>query len=1607
MSICEICPDNLPEGENIRNEVRDILRFKTTVISLITAAVLCLSLMFTQFGSAETAAATGVAPEVQAKMFSIQVPFVPNEGQINDDQVKFYAKTFAGTVFVTSDGITYDLPKGGDGGWVLQEEFAGGNSLAPSASSVPGAPVNYYLGKMEKHLASYQEITLGEVYDKINVNLRAYGNNVEKIFTVAPGGDPGNITLKVSGADKLTVNEQGELELATGLGTVKMTSPTAYQVIDGRRVDVTVAYAVNGDSYGFKVGEYNRAFPLVIDPLLASTYIGGGASDGNKAIALDAAGNVYVAGSSSSTYFFLDKNGNTLTGGYSQVLNGTASDAFVAKLDGDLSQFLAATYLGGGAPDAANAITLDGSGNVYVAGNTKSLNSFPSTLVPCQDGANNDIFVAKLDGDQLNRIDATCFGGSMVDFANAISLDATGHVFVAGYTQSDSFLDAAGQPLTVTGLQTSRSGSQDGLVVKFSDDLSQVLASTYLGGSEGSDNLLAMAIDDSGNVYVGGNINSSYNHAASALRTEYKGGSNADGIVFELNNDLNSLVASTFVGGIGGNTYVRSMTFDAAGNVVVTGETSDTSFPTTTGTTPAGPQDTHDAFVIKIKSNLTGDPVGDPAAMPLASTLFGGSGNEYSYAVDLDAGGNVYIAGRTFSGSLPGNTGDSYQQGLSGGSGNDAFVAKFVSNLSNPVSTYIGGAGSDYCYGVALNPAGNVYVAGQTGYNASVNFPTAVAPGQSRNAQETRGAGNDAYVAKLTGDLLSLAAAPPDSTAPIWPAGRLDESNVTDTGLTLTWSGAMDNTGVTGYRIYRDGSVIDNVYANSPTCDVTGLDAGTPYTFKVEASDAAGNWSTDGPSKTVTTTGTYADHTRPAWPADKSLTATDIAVTSLTLTWTPATDNVGVTDYKVFQNTVEIATVSSAVYTTVSGAVYYSYSVTNLAPGNPYNFKVEAVDAAGNVSIDGPSTDVTTTNPDTSPPFWPGEYSLGEATWNALSPTKMYLEWSPASDNVGVTGYHIYIKNPPNAADWSVLATVYGTTNCIITLPDTPGIGYPVSIRAFDAAGNLSAYAYPASLFPGESDGVYLIDAYLTAIAAGVPPVSINGPSIDDGANVPLKAMFKMYFKNNVVNNDGDNPVWPGNQQCFTLQTTAGGVSVPIKVVRIPDDPDGFNERNNIFVTPVNELAPNTQYKLTISPDLMPKNKKRSMSFERVVNFTTEAAASGTPAWPSGGTMTASNPTPSGVTLTWTPADSGAGVTSYIIIKNNSDIIRTVDGATTSCDITGLISGTTYTFQVQAFNSTNYWTSDGPSVAVTTTVDTAAPAWPADSTLTATGATSTGLTLTWSAATDDAAVTGYQIYKDGTLYTTVSGGTLTCNVTGLNPGTTYAFKVEAGDAAGHWTSDGPSVTAATPADTTAPVWPSGSALTVSNILDTALTLTWSAATDDAAVTGYQIYKDGTLYTTVSGSTLTCNVTGLTAGITYSFQVQAGDAAGHWTTDGPSAGATTAASGGSANYTVTPAVNSAYTIGETADGIDTMTAHSSGPINFIVDISPVTAHPGTEKAVFVHLRNNLQVGLSTAVADFDTVTAAQAAFNVQPGDVVKVYIVDDLNTAVDTNPVVLE
>ena len=354
-----------------------------------------------------------------------------------------------------------------------------------------------------------------------------------------------------------------------------------------------------------------------VGALLYSTFLGGNAVDVGKGIAVDATGNAYVVGETSSSNF------PTTASGF-MTSPGGADDAFVTELNPTASApLLYSTYLGGSGLDTATGIALDSSNKVYLVGVTLSTN-FPLTPSAFQnkcgtDGTCNsgqdDAFVSKFDptlSGNASLIYSTYVGGSGTDDANAVAVDSSG-VYVTGLTKSSDFPKQ-------NAFQSALKGTQNAFVTKLNPALTgsaQLVYSTYLGGTGPSgDKGTSDAVDSSNNAYVTGQTSSTDFPTASATQTTYGGGL-SDAFVTELNSTGNSLTFSTFLGGSQAEDALSGgIAVDSSGNIYVVGDTaSNTDFPITLGSFQASyGGGTSDAFLAKIV------PSGATASFTLTAT---------------------------------------------------------------------------------------------------------------------------------------------------------------------------------------------------------------------------------------------------------------------------------------------------------------------------------------------------------------------------------------------------------------------------------------------------------------------------------------------------------------------------------------------------------------------------------------------------------------------------------------------------------------------------------------------------------------------------------------------------------------------------------------------------------------------------------------------------------------------------------------------------------------------------------------------------------------------------------------------------------------------------
>jgi len=697
---------------------------------------------------------------------------------------------------------------GSESSAVLQVRLVGANNEGGliGEDELPGK-VNYFIGndpaRWRVGVPTYAQVRYTSIYP--GVDLVFHGNpsdngQLEFDFAVAPHANPKLIRLRFGGPNKLRLAANGDLVVTTPIGTLTLRKPAVYQMLSGHRHSVAGDFALLREhTVGLRVGIYDRTQTLVIDPVLAySTFLGGSRTDAGKAIAVDSAGNAFVAGSACSTDF-------PVTSEAFQTINHAAAnngcDAFVTKMNPTGTGLVYSTYLGGsgsnGGGDTGNAIAVDAAGNVYLTGQAYSTD-FPVTLGAFQTtnkaAANSDsnAFVAELNPTGSALIYSTYLGGSGLsavtpysgDNGNAIAVDAAGNAYVAGETYSLDF------PVTPGAFQTTNHAAANvdanAFVTKLNPAGTALIYSTYLGGSGGTgayenDKGHAVTVDASGHAYVAGETFSAdfpvtpgafqaTNHALGNLST--------NAFVTEVNATGTALVYSTYLGGSGfpaagaasgdkGNAIV----VDPAGDAYVAGVTYSTDFPVTQGAFQMTNHATQvnnymNAFVTKL----------NPAGTALVySTYLGGSGGvvnlsptllqtagDVAAGLAIDSSGNAYVAGFTPSADFPlsPNAFQSMNQdqcvsGCIGGY--NAFLTELNSTGSSVVySTYLGGnginpfesegilasVGGDQAEAVALDNSGDVYLVGSA---SSSDFPISTGAFQTT---ENAKFGN-AFVSKL------------------------------------------------------------------------------------------------------------------------------------------------------------------------------------------------------------------------------------------------------------------------------------------------------------------------------------------------------------------------------------------------------------------------------------------------------------------------------------------------------------------------------------------------------------------------------------------------------------------------------------------------------------------------------------------------------------------------------------------------------------------------------------------------------------------------------------------------------------------------------------------
>ena len=751
-----------------------------------------------------------------------------------------------------------------------------------------------------------------------------------------------------------------------------------------------------------------------------------------------------------------------------------------------------------------------------------------------------------------------------------------------------------------------------------------------------------------------------------------------------------------------------------------------------------------------------------------------------------------------------------------------------------------------------------------------------------------------------------------DTQAPSVPSG-LTATAVTAITVALSWNASTDNVGVAGYTVYRAGASVGT--SSTTTFTDSGLAGSTTYTYTVDAFDAAGNHSAQSAAITVTTAvqpvtfvqgaskSTGSRHTSITFNLAKPVAAGDLltglfaeldAAGQVTVSdnvngaWTRAagmTYTTGKGDIAVFYEagskaapsglTITIAaTASTSLYGTA--AEYAGISATapldqvTLRSGTGLNVDSgpTAAVAAGELVFGsltsssglgpitaGSSQGRTFTMRSTSSNIAEADILSGSAgaqdarftitkslTWYAAAavfkPTSstadttppsvpagltatngsgsVGLSWSASTDNVGVTGYTIY-RNGASLA--TVGGAVLGYTDATVS----SATAYTYSLDAFDAAGNHSPQSSPVSITtldwvpPSTPSG-------LTG-TAGTTTVGLSWNAATDNVGV---SGYTVYRNGSVLG-------------------TVGG-----SVLSYAD----------------NTVSPSTTYTYTVDAFDAAGNHS---GLSQAVTVTTLGQADTTPPTVPAGLAATAGPAGE-VDLSWTASTDDVGVAGYTVYRDGSSI-GTVGGSATSFADKAVSSATTYAYTVDAYDAAGNHSGQSTAASITTP-DWAPPTAPTG--LSASAVSSSEIDQAWQAATDNVGVAGYTVYRNGSAVATLGPDVLAYADTGLGHGVTYSYTVSAFDAAGN-TSPQSSPASATTPDDIAPTTPGGLSATATS--STSVSVSWTASSDDVAVTGYDVYRDGALLATVGASTLVY-VDTVAVGSTHSYTVDAFDAAGN-------------------------------------------------------------------------------------------------------------------------------
>jgi gliding motility-associated-like protein len=607
--------------------------------------------------------------------------FIENMGQW-PEEVKFFAEIPGGTLFVENNTLTYsfDDPEQTEDNAHNTHLFKNGpslttfdhyaikvNFLAADLSAEPRGlqpnqtKYNYFIGSDESKwitgVHSYAKVVIDDIYPGIGLEIMADGHQLKYDLKLSPGANPACVQMQYQGATSLEIIDES-LKIGTPYQTLTENIPASYALCEDVSRNLNSSYRLNGETVSFQVGKVDPDESVVIDPLLVfSTYSGSVADNWGNTATFDQYGNGYAGGMTNPVRGVYLGEFPATEGAY-QTVSGGGWDVAILKFDSAGQNLLYATHLGGSGTEVPQSLIVNDANELLILGVTGS-NNFPVSA---------------------NAYDGSYNGGTGTEIISGVPMEAGSDLFIA----------------------------------RLSEDGSQLLASTYLGGTANDGQLIQsddlarnygdesrgdINFDSQGNIIVASRTASVNFPMINSYDSAFSGGT-TDGLIFKISAGLDSLKWSTYIGGVGSD-VVLSIKPDSLDNIFVAGGTTSTNFPVTPNAFRMNYAGNVDGWVAHLYAD--GDSL-------ISSSFIGTTSYDQVFFLDLDENEDVYLAGQTDGNYL--HTSGVFSSGFSG-----QFIQKLSNNLQSTLfSTTINQVSSSSpaisLTAFLVNECDNIYLAG-------------------------------------------------------------------------------------------------------------------------------------------------------------------------------------------------------------------------------------------------------------------------------------------------------------------------------------------------------------------------------------------------------------------------------------------------------------------------------------------------------------------------------------------------------------------------------------------------------------------------------------------------------------------------------------------------------------------------------------------------------------------------------------------------------------------------------------------------------------------------------------------------------------------------------